>query len=74
VEHLYFSLDLSAAEYLRYYQGSAGRVLVRAHDGRRLSIPAATLRRFVSTEGIKGRFRVTLDPSHRLIALERQPD
>ncbi len=73
MQHFHFSLNLSAAEYLRYYQGTAGRVLVRAHDGRSLSIPAARLRPFVSTEGVKGQFRATVDQDQRLVSLERQP-
>ncbi|MBK1718486.1 DUF2835 domain-containing protein [Thiocystis violacea] len=72
MQRFYFSLDISASEYLRYYQGSARRVLVRAHDARSLSIPAANLRPFVTSAGVKGRFCLTVDQDHRLISLERQ--
>ncbi len=73
MQHFYFSLNISPSEYLRYYQGSAGRVIVRASDGRNLSIPAMKLRGFVTTEGIKGRFCIIVDQDHRFISLERYP-
>jgi hypothetical protein len=73
MQRFYFSLDISASEYLRYYRGAAARVLVRAHDGRTLSIPAANLRRFVTNAGVRGDFLATVDASHRLISLEPWP-
>ncbi|NVZ07900.1 DUF2835 domain-containing protein [Allochromatium humboldtianum] len=74
MRYFYFSLNIQRTEYLRYYQGSAARVVVRAHDGRTLSIPAINLRQFVTHAGIQGRFRATIDENNRLIALERQAD
>ncbi|BCU05825.1 DUF2835 domain-containing protein [Allochromatium tepidum] len=68
----YFSLNIPRTEYLRYYQGSAARVVVRAHDGRTLSIPAINLRQFVTHAGIQGRFRATIDQNNRLVSLDRQ--
>ncbi|MBK1721351.1 DUF2835 domain-containing protein [Thiocystis violacea] len=73
MQRFYFSLSISAPEYLKYYQGAAGRVIVRASDGRSLSIPAANLRRFVTTEGVRGQFCLTVDDNHRLVSLERHP-
>ena len=72
MRHFYFSLNISRTEYLRYYQGSAARVVVRAHDGRTLSIPAINLRQFVTHAGIQGRFRATIDQNNRLVSLEHQ--
>lgn len=74
MERLYFNLNISADEYLRYYRGVAARVIARTQDGRTLSLPAARLRPFVTHSGIQGRFCATIDSNHRLIALERQPD
>ena len=74
MRYFYFGLNIARTEYLRYYQGAAARVVVRAHDGRTLSIPAINLRQFVTHAGIQGRFRATIDESNRLIALERQAD
>lgn len=73
MQQFYFSLNISPSDYLRYYQGSADRVVVRCHDGRNLSIPAIKLRGFVTTAGIKGWFCITVDQNNRFISLERHP-
>ncbi|MTW20181.1 DUF2835 domain-containing protein [Allochromatium palmeri] len=72
MRYFYFSLNIPRTEYLRYYQGGAARVVVRAHNGRTLSIPAANLRRFVTHAGIQGQFCATIDPNNRLVSLDRQ--
>ena len=71
MQRFYFSLEITAAEYLRYYRGAAARVMVRAQDGRSLSLPAANLRRFVATDGVRGRFCLTVDDDNRMVSLER---
>ncbi|WP_295402363.1 DUF2835 domain-containing protein [uncultured Thiocystis sp.] len=71
MQRFYFSLEITASEYLRYYRGSAARVVVRAQDGRSLSLPAANLRRFVAADGVRGRFRLTVDDENRMVSLER---
>ncbi len=72
MQRFYFNLAIAPSEYLRYYQGAAARVLVRAQDGRSLSIPALNLRRFVTANGVQGRFCLTVDENNRMISLERQ--
>jgi len=66
-----FSLHIAADEFLRYYRGQAGMVAVRADDGTRLQFPAASLRRFVTREGIHGRFVIRFDEDNRLLGIER---
>lgn len=73
MQRFYFSLAISADQYLRHYRGAADRVIVRAQDGRSLSFPASSLRRFVSAAGVHGRFCMTVDDDHRLLSIERQP-
>ncbi|WP_040844840.1 DUF2835 domain-containing protein [Thiorhodococcus drewsii] len=72
MQRFYFRLQISPTEYLRHYQGSAGRVVVRSHDGRNLSFPASNLRQFVSINGIHGEFCLTVDDNHRLVSIERR--
>lgn len=72
MQRFYFRLQISPTEYLRHYRGSADRVVVRAHDGRSLSLPATNLRQFVSANGIHGEFCLTVDDDHRLISIERR--
>jgi hypothetical protein len=66
-----FSLDISSDDYLRYYRGEAQMVQVTAEDGRRIRFPASNLRPFVSREGIRGSFEVTLDQENRLLELRK---
>ena len=66
-----FSISLSAERYLQYYRGHARAVIVRSEDGRRIQLPAASLRPFVTAEGIVGRFELTLDENNKLIDIRR---
>ena len=66
-----FYLHISAEEFLRYYRGTAGSVVVSAEDGSRLRFPAASLRKFITREGISGRFVIRFDEKNKLLGIER---
>jgi hypothetical protein len=66
-----FRLDLSPEQYLPYYRGTVRRVLVRCVDGRVMEIPAALLRRFVSSDGVHGQFVLTCGDDMRGARLQR---
>ena len=66
-----FTLRLSAEEYQRYYQGSAKAVIVTAEDGRTLRFPANALQKFITHEGISGRFEILFDESHKMAGVNR---
>lgn len=66
-----FSLAISAEDYLRFYQGTARNVSVRADDGRRIVFPAEHLRPFVRHDGVRGRFELVFDDNNKFIALRR---
>ncbi len=70
-EEVFFVIHLSAEEFLRYYQGTAGFIQVQAEDGRRIRLPAGNLRRFVTATGIRGRFRLRFDAQRKIIGLDR---
>ncbi|MDD3517020.1 MAG: DUF2835 domain-containing protein [Chromatiales bacterium] len=67
----FFYLDIPAEEYLRYYSGRASAVVVRANNGLRVRFPASAIRRFVTRDGIQGRFHLKVDENNRLLSLER---
>lgn len=71
MQRFYFSLAISASDYLPYYQGTVTTVVVRAHDGRKVSFPAAHLRRFVTANGVQGQFCMTVNDQLRFVSLER---
>ena len=54
-----FSLNLSAEQYLAYYQGAATKVVVRCTTGQSIQFPARLLTRFVTTLGVQGHFVLT---------------
>lgn len=66
-----FSLQVSAENYQRYYQGSAKFVKVTATDGRTLKFPANALQKFVSHDGITGLFEIIFDDNNKLVSLNR---
>lgn len=69
-----FRLDISADDYLAYYQGVARDVVVRAEDGRRVQFPAGALQPFITHQGIHGRFELCFDANHKLVGLQRLGD
>jgi len=60
-----FKLKISADEYLKYYAGLAKSVSVISEDGRRIEFPAAHLREFITTNGIRGYFELCFDDQNR---------
>ena len=67
----YFSLRISAADYLRYYQGSAQSVLVTTRQGLKVKFPAAALRPYVAKDGISGQFVLLTDEYNKMLELRR---
>ena len=66
-----FFLDISAAQYQSYYQGSAKFVHVRSDDGRTLQFPASELQKFVTHGGVQGRFEIEFDDRLKLVGINR---
>ena len=69
-----FSLNISAEQYQRYYQGSATSVVVTAEDGRSLKFPASALQQFITHEGISGHFEIRFDDQNKLESVIRLSD
>jgi hypothetical protein len=68
---LRFSLHISRDEVLRYYQGSASSVIVRAENGQRLQFPAEHIRPFIDQHGVQGLFSISFDNDNKLIGIKR---
>ena len=66
-----FTMSLSAERVRRIYQGAANSILVQSDDGLRLQLPAANFRAYVTSDGIRGRFRIAVDESNRIVELRR---
>jgi hypothetical protein len=68
---LYFSLNISRDEALRFYQGLAKVVIVTAHTGQKIQFPAEHIRPFIDQNGIQGQFCMQIDSSNKLMELNR---
>lgn len=52
----YFSINVSASEFLPYYQGTIQNVVVTTTLGTTVQFPAMHLRKYLSSTGIQGDF------------------
>ncbi len=66
-----FRLEISAQEYLRYYQGEVGSVQVMTVSGKTIQFPAGALQKHVTQSGVNGSFRIIFDDDNKMISLER---
>lgn len=65
------TLTISADELAHYYRGDARQIMAVADDGRRVQFPASAVRRFVTREGIHGRFALRIDANGKLLDVQR---
>ncbi len=65
------SLSISANQYLDYYRGAVRHVVARCAAGQTVQFPASLLQRFVTPDGIHGRFVLTADEHGKHATLER---
>ncbi|KID56805.1 hypothetical protein JF50_12950 [Pseudoalteromonas luteoviolacea] len=71
MQEYYFFLRLTHEQCLAYYEGDVEFIQVVEDGGKRIRFPAAHIRRFVSSIGVSGRFRLQLDDSNKFITLEK---
>lgn len=70
-KRLYFSLSISADDYLAWYQGAAKSVIVQTEEGQRLQFPAGAIQRYLTHDGIYGRFEIVFDASNKLVSVNK---
>lgn len=68
---LHLEIALPADEFLRVYQGTANRVLLRSREGKSVSLPAGRLQPFLTRDGIHGSFELTFDSAGKFISLRQ---
>ena len=72
MQHYEFHLTISPEKYLDYYRGKVRQVVARSTTGQNVQFPASLLQRFITKEGICGKFILTCDDNHKCVSLERQ--
>ena len=70
-KELFFSLNVSREQALRYYQGTIRFVVVTTNNGQKLQFPAEHIRPFIDQMGIQGQFCIQFDVDNKLIGLKR---
>lgn len=65
-------LKIEADAYQKMYRGDAQNVVALDIEGRTIQFPAASLRPFVTREGIEGVFVIQVDETNRLIDIQRR--
>ena len=63
--------QISAYQYLSYYEGNIKNISARATDGRQVLFPANVLKPFVTTMGISGFFRMSYDDNGKFININK---
>ena len=67
----YFTLSLKYDLCERLYTPGTDKVIMTAENGKRIQLPVQNLRPHVSTNGIKGRFRLIIDENNKINVFER---
>lgn len=64
------NLVLTAAQVRDYYRGSVRYVVATAEDGRTVRMPIKVLHKYISNDGIRGRFVITTDENFKFKRIE----
>ena len=66
-----FSLNISADEVMKYYQGRANALVTNTDRGVSLRLPVKNFRPFVDENGLKGQFEIELNEENKLVSLKK---
>lgn len=66
-----FRLSISEQQYLHYYRGTINQVVVRSTSGATVQFPASLLTKFVTVNGIHGRFVLTCGDDYKGSEIKR---
>ncbi len=69
-KHL-LSLAISADNYVQLYSGKVKNVRAVTENGLRVEFPGSILHRFVTHQGVYGRFQLCIDEKFKLQSIER---
>ena len=66
-----FSVRLNSEQVLEFYKGSKTSVKVKTETGQTMSIPYDIMVKFVTREGIYGRFQITYRDDGKMVDIIR---
>ncbi|AXT30247.1 DUF2835 domain-containing protein [Pseudoalteromonas tunicata] len=67
----FFTINLSYEKCLGYYHGTIKQIQVTSDEGKKIRLPAERFRPFITSIGIRGRYRLRLTETHQFISLEK---
>lgn len=67
----YFNISLCSEQCRQYYSGDIRYVIVTDDKGERIQLKFKHFLPFISSYGIRGRFRLTLDENFAFVTLEK---
>ncbi len=70
-QRLFVVLDISAYEFVQYYQGKVDSVVATTTDGLTVKFPVNILQSFVKNNGVHGMFELVLNEHFKLISISR---
>ncbi|MDF2177532.1 DUF2835 family protein [Aliiglaciecola sp. CAU 1673] len=71
MKQYFFSLNKPYEQCIPLYEGRVRFAVLEAESGENVQIPAATLRRFIGHNGLKGRFRLVVDVNNKMKSFEK---
>ncbi len=71
MKEYYFTLRLSYEQCMQYYDGTVRYIQVREEGGKSVRFPAHHIRPYVSSLGVRGRFRLLLTDENKFVRLEQ---
>ena len=67
----FFNLNISYLECRVFYTGQLSNVLLIAENGKTVQVPTHNLRRFVTSTGLKGRYRLLVNHANKIVSFEQ---
>ena len=66
-----FSISITPESWSEFYRRPNSRIVATDVRGQRIQLAAKHFQKFVSRDGIKGYFRLTLNKNNDLVSLDR---
>ncbi|HWL15519.1 MAG TPA: DUF2835 family protein [Opitutus sp.] len=70
MSELLVSVNLSRDQIAAYYRGELRAVVARASNGQTVQFPASVLHKFITLDGVHGKFRLRFDERHKFVGIE----
>jgi len=70
-QYYFFSLNVPYHKCQALYEGGLPNAILTAENGKRVQIPVAHLKQCINSNGLKGRFRLTVNENHKFIEFVR---